>query len=133
MTETLARILLAVVLYGGEMMSGFAPRYSPNVMERVARNRGMDVAGCMVSSPYYDVGEWVLVYGYNTDRALRCRITDVSDPTVKCRNGRCESDKARHTRTKRVTELSYPAALALCGRKHINHRPEQCPVLVVKF
>jgi hypothetical protein len=133
MTETLARILLAVVLYSGEMMSGFAPRYGKGGMELVSHNRDLPLVGCMVSSPYYDVGEWVLVYGYNTDRALRCRITDVSDPTVKCRNGRCESDKARHIRTKRITELSYPAALALCGRKHINHRPEQCPVLVVKF
>jgi hypothetical protein len=123
MTETLAAILLAVVLYGGEMMSGFAPRYSPGVMERVARNRGMDVAGCMVSSPFYDIGTRVIVYGPNTDRALSCTVVDVSHPR----------DRARHIRTKRITELSYPAALALCGRKHINHRPEQCPVLVVKF
>jgi hypothetical protein len=123
MTETLARILLAVVLYGGEMMSGFAPRYSPGLMERVARNRGMDVEGCMVSSPFYDIGTRVIVYGPNTDRALSCTVVDVSHPR----------DRARHIRTKRITELSYPAALALCGRKHINHRPEQCPVVVVRF
>jgi hypothetical protein len=123
MTDTLARILLAVVLYGGELMSGFAPRYSPNLMERVARNRGMDVEGCMVSSPFYDIGTRVIVYGPNTDRALSCTVVDVSHPR----------DRARHIRTRRITELSYPAALALCGRKHINHRPEQCPVLVVKF
>jgi hypothetical protein len=123
MTKTLARILLAVVLYGGEMMSGFAPRYSPGLMERVARNRGMDVEGCMVSSPFYDIGTRVIVYGPNTDRALSCTVVDVSHPR----------DRARHIRTRRITELSYPAALALCGRKHINHRPEQCPVLVVKF
>jgi hypothetical protein len=123
MTETLAAILLAVVLYGGEMMSGFAPRYSPGVMERVARNRGMDVAGCMVSSPFYDIGTRVIVYGRNTDRALSCVVVDVSHPR----------DRARHIRTKRVVELGYPAALALCGRKHINHRPEQCPVVVVRF
>jgi hypothetical protein len=123
MTDTLAAILLAVVLYGGEMMSGFAPRYSPGVMERVARNRGMDVAGCMVSSPFYDIGTRVIVYGRNTDRALSCTVVDVSHPR----------DRARHIRTKRITELSYPAALALCGRKHINHRPEQCPVVVFRF
>jgi hypothetical protein len=123
MTETLARILLAVVLYGGEMMSGFAPRYSPGLMERVARNRGMDVEGCMVSSPFYDIGTRVIVYGPNTDRALSCTVVDVSHPR----------DRARHIRTRRITELSYPAALALCGRKHINHRPEQCPVVVVRF
>jgi hypothetical protein len=123
MTKTLAAILLAVVLYGGEMMSGFAPRYSPGLMERVARNRGMDVEGCMVSSPFYDIGTRVIVYGPNTDRALSCTVVDVSHPR----------DRARHIRTRRITELSYPAALALCGRKHINHRPEQCPVLVVKF
>jgi hypothetical protein len=123
MTKTLARILLAVVLYGGEMMSGFAPRYSPGLMERVARNRGMDVEGCMVSSPFYDIGTRVIVYGPNTDRALSCTVVDVSAP----------KDRARHIRTRRITELSYPAALALCGRKHINHRPEQCPVVVVRF
>jgi hypothetical protein len=123
MTKTLAAILLAVVLYGGEMMSGFAPRYSPGLMERVARNRGMDVEGCMVSSPFYDIGTRVIVYGPNTDRALSCTVVDVSAP----------KDRARHIRTRRITELSYPAALALCGRKHINHRPEQCPVVVVRF
>jgi hypothetical protein len=123
MTETLAAILLAVVLYGGEMMSGFAPRYSPGVMERVAARRGLEVAGCLVSSPVYDIGTRVIVYGPNTDRALSCTVVDVSAP----------KDRARHIRTRRITELSYPAALALCGRKHINHRPEQCPVVVVRF
>jgi hypothetical protein len=123
MTETLARILLAVVLYGGEMMGGYAPRYSPNVMERVARNRGMDVEGCMVSSPFYDIGTRVIVYGPNTDRALSCTVVDVSHPR----------DRARHIRTKRITELSYPAALALCGEQAIKDPPTKCPVIVVRF
>jgi hypothetical protein len=77
----------------------------------------------MVSSPFYDIGTRVIVYGPNTDRALSCVVVDVSHPR----------DRARHIRTKRVVELGYPAALALCGRKHINHRPEQCPVVVVRF
>jgi len=71
MTETLLRILFAVALYGGEVHAGYAPRYGEGVMERVAARRGVEGA-CLVSSPYYEVGTRVLVYGANTDRALAC-------------------------------------------------------------
>lgn len=119
---------------GGVVQHGYAPYYSRGGMEVVSRNRDLPFVGCMVSSPVYDVGEWVVIYGVNTDRALRCRITDVSDPTVKCNAaGRCESDQQRHIRTKRVTELSYEAALALCGARAMRELPEGCPIIVFRF
>lgn len=123
MTDTLARILVAVAVFGGEMMSGFAPRYSPGVMERVATRRGLAPAGCYVSSPFYDIGTRVIVYGANTDRALSCVVADVSHPR----------DRARHIRTRRVVELGYTEAERLCGTKAMRSRPEACPVTVFRF
>ena len=123
MGRALYALLLWVALHGGVVQQGYGPRYSPGVMERVARVRDLSQVGCMVSSPRYQIGEWVWIYGLNTDTLLHCRITDVSQAR----------DRARHLRTRREAELSYPVALALCGRKHINHRPEQCPIIVVKL
>lgn len=121
--ELLYRLLIAVALFGGEVHQGYAPRYSPGVMERVAARRGLEPVGCMVSSPRYDVGTWVYVYGFNTDTLLRCRITDVSQTR----------DRRRHLRTKRETELGYTEARRLCGEAAMDKRPEQCPVLVVRL
>lgn len=123
MGKALYALLLFVALHGGEIHSGYAPRYSKGVMERVARVRDIPQVDCMVSSPRYPLGTWVYVVGLNTGAVERCRITDVSAP----------KDKARHIRTKRVAELGYEKALRFCGRKHINHRPEQCPILVIKL
>jgi len=77
----------------------------------------------MVSSPRYPIGAWIWIYGANTDALLHCRVTDVSHPR----------DLARHLRTKREVELSYPAALALCGARAMQDRPERCPVVVVNI
>ncbi len=99
---------------------GWAPRYSKNVMERVADNRGLARTRCMISSPIHPVGTWLMVYGPNTHTLLRCKVVDVSAP----------KDKARHIRTRRVAELSYPAAQAICGARHMADPPTSCPVLV---
>lgn len=123
LTETLARLLIAVALCHGTVMEGYAPRYSPGVMERVSRNRDMPLVGCMVSSPYYPIGTWVIVYGVNTDRAIRCRVTDVSAP----------KDRDRHIRTKRIAELGYTEAERLCGPDHMDDPPTSCPVIVVRL
>jgi hypothetical protein len=112
-----------VAIYGGEVMSGYAPRYAKGVMERVSRNRDLPLVGCMVSSPYYEVGTRVIVYGSNTDRALSCRVTDVSAP----------KDRARHIRTRRVVELGFSEAQRLCGLDHMADPPTKCPVIVIRF
>jgi hypothetical protein len=110
-----------VILHGGVVHEGFAPRYSPGVMERVSRNRDMPIADCMVSSPRYPLGTMLWVYGANTDTLLHCRVTDVSHPR----------DRTRHLRTQREVELGFTEAKRLCGAKAMKDRPERCPVIVV--
>lgn len=123
MSRLLVELYIALALLGGEEMTGSAPRYAPGVMERVSRNRDLPLVGCMVSSPVYAVGTWVWVWGRNTATVLHCRVTDVSGA----------ADRARHIRTKRVVELGYEEARQLCGEAHINDRPEQCPVVVLRI
>lgn len=119
----LINILIALAMLGGESMDGYAPRYSPGLMERVARNRHMAIVPCMVSSPYYGVGTWVYVWSHNKQILRHCRVTDVSAP----------QDAPRHKRTRRIVELSYELARELCGHEFINSRPEACPVTVIKL
>ena len=118
----LINILILAALLGGEAMDGYAPRYDKNVMERVAVHRDLPPVPCMVSSPYYDVGTWVYVWSHNKAILRHCRVTDVSAP----------QDAPRHKRTKRIIELSYELAIEMCGREHLNDRPEQCPVTVLR-
>lgn len=103
-------------------MDGYAPRYDPGVMERVAHNRRMAVVPCMVSSPYYGLGTWVYVWSQNKKILRHCRVTDVSAP----------QDAPRHKRTRRIVELSYELAAELCGQEYLHSRPEQCPVTVIR-
>ena len=77
----------------------------------------------MVASPREPIGTWLYVYGVNTDRLLRCRVTDVSHPR----------DVARHLKTKREVELGYREALLLCGLAAMDDRPEECPIVVVNL
>ena len=122
MSRLLIELYIALALPGGEEMAGYAPRYSPGVMERVSRVRDLPAVECMVSSPYYRVGTWVWVWGKNTNALELCRVTDVSHPR----------DRERHIRTKRVVELGYEEARRICGEAHMQHRPEQCPVIVIR-
>lgn len=118
----LINVLIALALLGGESMNGFAPRYSPGLMEKVAQRRHMEAVPCMVSSPYYPLGTWVYVWSHNKKILRHCRVTDVSAP----------QDAPRHKRTKRIVELSYELAIELCGREYLHSRPETCPVTVVR-
>lgn len=122
-----------LIASGAVVQKGVAPRYNDGGMEGVAKRRGIPPAPCMVSRPDGPIGGWVWVWGRNTNTLLHCKIVDVSDLVVKCQRGRCESDRDRHWRTGRIVELSYKIALLLCSRKHINHRPEQCPVTVFYY
>ena len=118
----LINILIALALLGGESMDGYAPRYSPGLMERVSQHRGLEPVPCMVSSPYYGLGTWVYVWSQNKKILRHCRVTDVSAP----------QDAPRHKRTRRIVELSYELAAELCGQEYLHSRPEQCPVTVIR-
>ena len=123
MSRLLVELYILLALLGGDEMAGYAPRYAPGVMERVSRVRDLPAVECMVSSPYYSIGTWVWVWGRNTNALERCRVTDVS----------AAKDRERHIRTKRVVELGYEEALRFCGEEHMQHRPEQCPVIVLRI
>lgn len=122
--EQLYLILLTVfAMQGADIHHGYAPRYAPGVMERVSRVRHLPRVACMVSSPRYPIGTWLIVVGVNTNVVERCRVTDVSQTR----------DRARHLRTKREVELGYTEALRICGQAAMRKRPESCPVVVVKL
>lgn len=118
---TLLRLLVWASLMGWQVQEGYAPRYAKNVMEQVARNRDMPRVGCMISSPTLPLGSWVYVWGVRSQVLRHCRITDVSAP----------KDKERHMRTKRIAELSFDAALGICGIEYIDSQSKECPILVI--
>ncbi len=122
MGARLIQLYILLALAGGESMDGYAPRYAPGLMERVARNRHMEAVPCMVSSPYYGVGTWVYVWSQNKKLLRHCRVTDVSAP----------QDAPRHKRTKRIVEIAYENVAELCGREYLHSWPETCPVTVVR-
>ena len=122
MSRLLVELYIALALLGGEEISGYAPRYSPGLMERVSRNRDLAPVECMVSSPVYPVDTWVWIWSKNRFTLHRCRVTDVS----------AAEDRARHLRTQRVAELGYEEARRICGEEHLQDRPEQCPIIVIR-
>lgn len=82
---------------------GRATMYAPGLMERVAANRGMRTAPCMVAHPQVPIGEWLIIRG-SSGLILRCRVTDTSQP----------QHRARHIKIGLV-ELDYASAKRLCG------------------
>lgn len=96
--------------------TGFAPYYNPGVMERVSIYRGMPIADCMVSSPYYEIGDILLVA--SELHVAACRKTDTSHPR----------DSKRHKAKKRIIEFDYISARKFC--KSLKDRPEKCPITV---
>lgn len=94
----------ALVLALGQGDAGYATRYAEHLMHRVAANRAMPVADCMVSYDLAGLGEFVWVRGENTGALLHCQITDHSAPP----------DRARHVRAGLV-ELDWESARRACG------------------
>jgi len=121
MLELFYRLLIYAAVHGGIVQSGWAPHYSPGLMEQVARHRDMRPVACMVSSPVWPLGTRLWVYGEQTGQLLHCTVVDVSHPR----------DRARHIRTQRVVELSYEVAEMVCGTT--KGRVMDCPVVVVKL
>jgi hypothetical protein len=109
-------LTLGVAMAGAD--SRWAVRYNPNVMERVAHVRRMEVVPCMAAHPTYPLGTWLLIEGVDTGIREACRVTDVSHPR----------DRARHIRTRRI-ELSYAASLRICKRGW-SGAARDCKVLV---
>ncbi len=115
------RLLVIVALHGGVVETGYAPHYSPGVMDRVAANRGMPPAACMVSSPVYPLGTMLWVWGERTQTLLHCRVTDVSQP--RHRKG--------HIARRIWVELDFAVTEALCGST--RERVTSCPVVVINL
>lgn len=118
-------ILIAAILHAVQpapvVHEGFAPHYAPGLMEKVARKRGMPTSGCLASSPLYPLGTVVHVHATRLDKHATCRIVDQSHPR----------DRARHIRTRRILELSWPDAKRLCGLRFVGQEPpEHCPVII---
>ena len=90
-------------------------------MEKVARTRDIQPVACMVSRPHGPIGGWVWVFGHRTGVLLHCKIVDVSHPR----------DLARHTRTRRVVEISHENAKQLCGSTKGSVR--ECPVSIIEL
>jgi hypothetical protein len=118
----LIRLYILLGLMGGTVGEYTSPYYAKGVMERVARNRDMPIVPCMIASPTIPIGSWVWVYGRNTGVVRECRVTDTS----------AQKDRARHIKLRRI-ELSWEAAVSLCGRAAMKDRPEHCPILVIKI
>jgi hypothetical protein len=117
----LIQLYILVALGLGQAMEGYAPRYAPGLMQRVAARRGIEPAGRIaVSSAYYPLGTELWVWGVNTHVLRRAVIVDVS----------AQRDMARHRRTKRLIEIAHEDALALCGNMG---RPTECPVIVFRL
>lgn len=116
--DLILQLAMVLAMCGADCQVGVAPRYAPGLMERVADNRGMAHAACMVSSPTYPLGTRLMVYGVATHTLLDCVVTDVSHPR----------DRARHIRTRRVVELGFIEAVRLCGQT--TEPPGKCPVMV---
>lgn len=119
MLDLLYKVLVFAALHGSVVEAGYAPHYSAGLMARVAANRDMPPAACMVSRPRGPIGGWVWVYGQWTGTLLHCKIVDVSGP----------ADVRRHEQQRRVTELSFEVAATICGST--RERVIDCPVIVI--
>jgi len=115
---------LALVLalgIGGMHEEGYAARYAPGVMGRVARVRGTAPADCMValtSARRITGRQWVLVVGRRTGVARWCKVVDLP------------RDEDRQALEERgiIVELDQESARAVCGS--VVDPPKACPVWV---
>ena len=121
---TLISVLAWPELVQGAARRGFAAHYSNNVMEKVARNRGMQPTACDVAvTDNHRIGSWVTVTRTKTGRIERCRIVDVCNDSL----GHCTALRRRGI----VVELGFPAAQRLCNIKRAADRPpKDCRVSV---
>ncbi len=118
----LIRLYILIGLGLGTVMEGFAPRYSPHLMQRVAERRGIELNGRIaVSSAYYPLGTELWIWGVNTHTLKLAVVVDISHPR----------DMARHRRTKRLIEIAHEDAMSICGS--VKSKPTDCPVIVFRI
>jgi hypothetical protein len=94
--------MTTITEYVSRIHSGTAKHYSPGVMERVARVRGLPIVEHMASVPDCSmIGSYVAARINGV--TWRYRVTDCSAPR----------DRARHIRQGLVIEIDYRSARAL--------------------
>lgn len=119
LSALLAGALLAEPAAAHRTRTGFAAHYRPGLMERVSRNRGLPVVGCMVASPYHRIGTWLTVTSAKRNKTLHCRVTDVPHPR----------DRKAILRRNIIVELDFGSAKILCGITRVAQDPPwACPV-----
>jgi hypothetical protein len=88
--------------------AGFAVRYAPGVMQKVALNRRIAPQSCMVAWTHArarDMGEtWLDVEGIETGKRLRCLVVDLPHP----------KDRPNLIRRGIMVELDYRSSLQIC-------------------
>lgn len=118
----LARLaLLVAVGFGAVRQEGYAARYASGVMGKVADNRGLTWAPCMValtSARKISGRQWVWVLGTRTRVLRRCKVVDLPQ----------NRDRQRLKEREIVVELDHGSAGAICGS--VVDPPRQCPVIV---
>lgn len=101
--------------------TGYAAHYNTGLMERVSRNRDMDIVDCMIASPFHKIGHWVYVESKKNNKVKLCRVTDVPQP----------ADRASIIRRGIIAELDFTSAKELCNIKRVNEAPpRQCPITI---
>ena len=108
MTGLAATAALALALGSTGWESGYAVRYAPEKMQRVANIRGIDQQPCMLAwtaARDKDIGRmWLHVAG--PAGAAECLVVDLPRP------GR---DRQNLLRRKVVVELDYESGARVCG------------------
>lgn len=104
--------------------TGYAAHYSPGLMLRVAHRRGIEPdTDCMVSSPWYNLGDIIYVKSNLNDTVMKCTQVDVSAP----------KDIERHKARNLVVELDFTSAKTICEITRVSERPyRECPVTIWK-
>ncbi len=103
----------ATIHADGRQRTGFAAHYRPGLMEKVARQRGLEVVACMVASPHHKIGVWLSIHSPKRKQTLKCRVTDVPQ----------KAHRPALIRKGIVVELDFESAKILCGIK----RPREAP------
>lgn len=109
-----------------EKHSGYAAHYSPGLMQKVAKNRGIEPQDCMLSTDLYPLETPVYVESLvdGVEVTLECLVVDHSMP----------KDKARHLKNKLYAELDFNSAKQICNISKVAEKPwRECPVNIWKI
>jgi len=103
--------------------TGYAAHYSPGLMAKVAKNRGIEPYDCMISSPLFPLETIVIVKSLSNDVELECKVVDQSHPR----------DKERHINNRLWAEVDFGSAKKLFDIKKVGQKPNRdCPIEIWK-